>query len=134
MRAVYGASYRFFEKIKLGGIGSPRMFYLSGINELDELIYLHQPPIVLIESLRESFYFHLHTHPNAQHYVWAIKKEDVKVLSAETYENIPDDLQLDTQSLIKITFLFRGMPAHFGFKTQVQKPLMKYLQKHNLIN
>ena len=33
----YGGKYRFFEKIKMGGVGSPKIVYQSGLTEIDEL-------------------------------------------------------------------------------------------------
>jgi len=33
----YGGKYRFFEKIKMGGAGSPKIVYQSGFSEIDDL-------------------------------------------------------------------------------------------------
>jgi hypothetical protein len=37
--AQYGGEYSFFENVKMGGIGSPRLKYVSGIPEFDEIQY-----------------------------------------------------------------------------------------------
>jgi hypothetical protein len=134
MAAVYGKPYSFFEKLKLGGVGSPRMFYLSGIKELDDLIYLNQPPITLIEMLRESIFFHIHTNPNAQHYVWALKKDEVKIISNSLKLEKATTLSIDTQSLHTIAFSFQDNTAIFGYKPQIHNPIINYLKKHHLIN
>ena len=34
----YGGKFRFFEKIKMGGVGSPKIVYHSGLKEFDELM------------------------------------------------------------------------------------------------
>ena len=34
----YGGRYRFFEKLKMGGVGSPKIVYHSGLGEFDELM------------------------------------------------------------------------------------------------
>jgi len=34
----YGGTYRFFEKIKMGGVGSPKIVYQSGFSEIDALM------------------------------------------------------------------------------------------------
>ena len=33
----YGGKFSFFEKIKMGGVGSPKIVYQSGFKEIDEL-------------------------------------------------------------------------------------------------
>jgi len=33
----YGGKFGFFEKIKMGGVGSPKIVYQSGFSEIDEL-------------------------------------------------------------------------------------------------
>jgi len=33
----YGGEYSFFEKLKIGGVGSPKLNYISGIAEFDEI-------------------------------------------------------------------------------------------------
>mgnify|MGYP000889984804 CR=1 FL=1 len=133
MAAIYGKPYSFFEKLKLGGVGSPRMFYLSGIKELDDLIYLGQPPITLIEMLRESVFFHLHTNPNAQHYVWALKKDDVRIINDDLKREKASSLTIDAESLKTVTFSFQHHTALFGYKPQVHNPIIKYFKKHHLI-
>lgn len=34
----YGGKYGFFEKIKMGGVGSPKIKYRSGLAEIDEFV------------------------------------------------------------------------------------------------
>ncbi len=37
--AKYGGEYSFFEKLRLGGVGSPKVTYISGISEFDAIHY-----------------------------------------------------------------------------------------------
>lgn len=41
--AKYGGEFSFFQNIKMGGVGSPRMTYLSGIPAFDEISALDTP-------------------------------------------------------------------------------------------
>lgn len=137
----YGGKFGFFEKIKLGGVGSPKIKYLSGLEGVDEFIEEtagSDIPYVNFEFLKNGILARINKTQYLKGVMIAFDEiTDIsltinrKMLNTGNFRNEIDKINLESSKL-QITSL-HGETLTCEVSLQAYPNMEKYFQKHHLL-